>query len=413
MTDTPPKIENTPGLAWRRTATGKWEGRWRARQDLIKKGYRPRLIRLYLGEWPTPADEQYIRTRCKRLQGEMLIWGRGGIPTMTTFNGTLASLIGCYQHDRDSSFHKLRYKSRVGYSYLCERIVRDRGDEKIAEVKARHILRWHEDWAKDGRIAMAHSLMTMLRTVVSFGATFLEDAECARLSMALKQMRFENAKPRDERLTSDQVIAIRSEARAKGHRSLALAQAFQFELMLRQKDVIGEWVPISEPGTSAVTSGNDKWLRGITWNEVDQNMILRHVTSKRQKLIEVDLRNAPMVMDELRATYGENLTRADLPASGPIVVYEKTGLPYRMLAFRYLWRDMADAVGVPKSVRNMDSRAGAITEATESGADLEFIKHAATHSDIGMTQRYARAAQDKTATVMRLRAEHRNKRSTD
>jgi hypothetical protein len=33
-----------------------------------------------------------------------------------------------------------------------------------------------------------------------------------------------------------------------GWHSIALAQAIQFDCALRQKDVIGEWVPESEPG---------------------------------------------------------------------------------------------------------------------------------------------------------------------
>ena len=57
----------------------------------------------------------------------------------------------------------------------------------------------------------------------------------------------------------------------------------------------------------------------------------------------------------------------------------------------------------------MDSRAGAITEATDAGADLEHIRHAATHSDISMTQRYSRGDADKTAGVLRQRVAHRNK----
>jgi hypothetical protein len=45
-----------------------------------------------------------------------------------------------------------------------------------------------------------------------------------------------------------------------GRPSITLAQAFQFEVMLRQKDVIGEWAPGSEPGVSAVTHAGQKWL---------------------------------------------------------------------------------------------------------------------------------------------------------
>jgi site-specific recombinase XerD len=59
----------------------------------------------------------------------------------------------------------------------------------------------------------------------------------------------------------------------------------------------------------------------------------------------------------------------------------------------------------------MDSRAGAISEATDAGADLEHVRHAATHSDIAMTQRYSRGSEDKIAGVQRLRAEHRSKAS--
>lgn len=65
------------------------------------------------------------------------------------------------------------------------------------------------------------------------------------------------------------------------------------------------------------------------------------------------------------------------------------------------------ACGIPDDVKNMDSRAGAISEATDAGADLEHVRHAATHSDIGMTQKYSRGSADKVAGVQRKRTEHR------
>jgi site-specific recombinase XerD len=191
-----------------------------------------------------------------------------------------------------------------------------------------------------------------------------------------------------------------------GRPSIALAQAFQFELMLRQKDVIGEWVPIREPGISDVQADGLKWLRGIRWEEIDQNMVLRHLTSKRQKMIEVSLRNAPMVIEEM-ALLGAQ------PANGPIIVSEWDRLPWTGPEFRRWWRIVAEAAGVPKEVRNMDSRAGAISEATDAGADLEHVRHAATHSNISMTQRYSRGAEGKIENVQKLRAEHRKNRVTD
>jgi hypothetical protein len=221
----------------------------------------------------------------------------------------------------------------------------------------------------------------------------------------LSKMRFAMPQPRTERLTAEQAIAIRAKAHELGRPSIALAQAFQFELMLRQKDVIGEWVPLAEPGVTDLTADGLKWLRGIRWEEIDQNMVLRHVTSKRQKEIVVSLRNAQMVMEEIGRL-------AEVPASGPIIVSEWDKLPWTSPEFRRWWRICADAAGVPKKVRNMDSRAGGISEATDAGADLELVRHAATHSNISMTQRYSRGAEEKIATVQMKRAEHRNKPKT-
>jgi len=409
MTKLVPEIPNAPGLTWRPRKNG-WECRWQARTDLIKRGYIPKSARLFSGppeEYTDPVVIAFIQSRSTILQDEMLAWARGGIPRapVSNYDGTLTALAGSYQSDQDSPYRKLRYQSRVHYDSLLRKIVTEHGFLKISEIKARIVLRMHEGWMEGGKVAMAHALIGMLRTLAGFGATILEDEECARLSGVLSHMRFTMAKPRNERLTAEQAAAIRAEAHRRGLHSLALAQAIQFECMLRQKDVIGEWVPMTEPGLSDVTDGNSKWLRGIRWEEIDPNLVLRHVTSKRQKAVEIPLANAPMVAEEFA-----NLIR---PASGPIVVDERTGKPWQVHLFRKRWREIADACGVPKSVRNMDSRAGAISEATDAGADLEHVRHAATHSDISMTQRYSRAGAEKTANVMRIRAEHRNKKGTD
>jgi hypothetical protein len=91
---------------------------------------------------------------------------------------------------------------------------------------------------------------------------------------------------------------------AGGHRhgasarepTIALAQALQFELMLRQKDVIGEWVPIEEDGEALLVDGELKWTRGLLWERDRRNLILRHQTSKTGKPAVFDLKLAPMVM---------------------------------------------------------------------------------------------------------------------
>jgi hypothetical protein len=401
----PLRVRNAPGLIWRQRGK-KWEARWQARTDLIKRGLRIKSAKLWIGlEEPTKVEWDTIVDRCRELQQEMLVWARGGLPEVGPFDGTLRSLMRAYKTDPDSQYRKIRYNSRVHYDALMSLIETEHGDKLLSDLKGRTFSRLHEDWTAGGKIAIAHAKMGMLRVIFGFGATMLEDEDCGRLSGILSKMRFAMPKPRTERLTAAQAVAIRAKAHEMRRPSIALAQAFQFECMLRQKDVIGEWVPIREPGISDVQADGLKWLRGIRWEEVDGNMTLRHLTSKRQKMIEISLRNAPMVLEELALN-------GDHPATGPVIVSEWDRLPWTAPEFRRWWRIVAEAAGVPKTVRNMDSRAGAISEATDAGADLEHVRHAATHSNISMTQRYSRGAEDKIATVQIARLEHRNKPKT-
>jgi len=411
MTDKP-KFEDAPGLVVRPASKKTWEARWQCRTDLLERGFKPASRRLWSGLEPTELERAYVSDQANRLQGEMLIYGRGGLPEAPSpFDGTLRSLIKCYETDPDSGFRKLRYQIRKNYGHVLKRLYDNQGDELIADIKARTVLAWHKEWSGDGqRVAMAKVMVSMLRTVVGFGATFLEDAECIRLKAVLSGMRFKHPKPRTERMTAEMVIAVRKQAHTWGWYSIALAQALQFDLTLRQKDVIGEWVPLTEPGMTDITWSGQKWLHGLRWSEIDQNLIIRHVTSKTGKELEVNLHHAQMVQEELTAMQ-ERL--GSLPSSGPIVVCEGTGKPWVSAEFRRKWRWVAKAAGVPDSVRNMDTRAGAITEATEAGAPIEHVKHAATHSDIGMTQRYSRGAAEKIDNVMQIRAAHRNKPRTD
>jgi len=297
----------------------------------------------------------------------------------------LSALIAAYQTDPDSTFHKKRYAVRVGQATLMRRIGEKHGTVELSEIKGRLLRAWHKDWSGDGeKLSYGHAFIGQLRTMLGFGFTMLEDPDCERLCGVLHTLRFPMGKPRTERLTSDQADAIRREAHKRGWWSIALAQAFQFEVLLRQKDCLGEYVPLSEPGISDVIYRQEKWITGMRWSEIDENMILRHVTSKRQKVIEADLKLCPMVMEEL-----QHATRTP---DGPVILCEVAGLPWSAAEFRRKWRILADAAGIPRSVRNMDSRSGGITESFEAGVRPDAIQLTATHSDLSMTQRYHRSS---------------------
>jgi hypothetical protein len=420
---THPKITEAPGHIWRKHVKG-WECRWQCRTDLIDKGFKPKSQQLFVGEEPNETEVAFIQDTCRRLQDEMLTFGRGGLPAVTAFDGTLASLIHCYQTDPDSRYHKLRFKVRTNTDYKLRRLVEWHGSEDLGDIGGRTIITWYKKWTDDGvKLANGKAYAGQLRTLIAFGRSLLGIEDCVRLGMIMRDFKAEGRGPRRKSLTAEQADAVRYKARLHfGWYSMALGQAFQFECTLRQKDIIGEWVPLDEPGLSDVIDKSEKWIRGIAWQEIDENLILRHVTSKKQKETTVDLKLAPMVLEELRElTGGEPVVTIDkatkkvtvhrhlLPASGPIVICDTNGLPWTDCEWRRKWRKVATAAGVPKDVFNMDSRSGAITEAIAAGMPIEMVRHAATHSDVSQTAAYDRGQEKATAKVMQARVDSRNK----
>jgi len=323
----------------------------------------------------------------------------------------LSELMESYRTDPVSNFAKLEYCTRRYYVRLMAQIERAHGDVDVATIKGRTIYEWHQAWTNGGRkVSMGHALVGMLRTLANFGFFALDDEACQRLGLLLSKGRFANGKPRTVHITREQATAICNAARPRLP-MVGLAQALQFECTWRQKDVLGEWLPIGEPGLSDVCSmhpkrGPMKWLKGLRWEEIGPDFVVHHVTSKRKKLSEPDLRLALLVMAELEHMWpGCSADRSLLPASGPVIIDEYTGFPYKADDFREEWRIIATECGVPLNVQNRDARAGAISEAIAMGAQAAHVRDAATHSDVSQTMDYSRASRENTHTVQRMRME--------
>lgn len=403
-----PKIEDAPGLVWRSRKDG-WVATWQARSDLVGLGFLPQTARLWAGTELTAQEAAHIAQQCRRLQSEMLSFSRMGGFVHPKKDLTIRDLVNAYQTDKSSRFHKRRWATRKNNVGTLRNIVEKHGTVALKDIRFRDLTLWHDEWSAGGaKLAMGHHVMGLLRSMVGFGMAMLEDPECERLCTIMPKLRLETGnQPREEALSYEQAEAIIQKAHESNFHSMALAQALQFDCMFRQMDIIGQWVPMTEPLiTDVVNRKRGKWSRGIRWEEIDQNWILRHVTSKKNKKIEIDMKLAPLAKRELDLQIARLGTR---PPKGPIIVYEGSGVPWVPSEFRRKWRAMARAAGVPDEVRNMDSRAGAISEATEAGAELEHVKHAATHSNINMTERYARSKNKKIANVQRIRIAARNR----
>src|ERR1700688_2039955 len=288
----------------------------------------------------------------------------------------LCELMSTYRSDPISGFYKLEYCTRRYYDRLMDQLARTwwmdeqyecqrAGSTEISAINGRRIHMWHREWTGgDLKISMGHALVGMLRTLANFGDYALDDKDCERVANILHKMRFANGRPRTVRITREQAVAIINAARPRLP-MVGLAQAIQFDFAWRQKDCLGEWLPIDEPGLSDVHAvhkkrGPMKWLKGLRWEEIGADFVVHHVTSKRKKLSEPDLTLAPLVMAELEHLYpGCSADRSLLPATGPVIIDEYSGLPYKADDFREEWRIIATECGVPLNVQNRDARAGA------------------------------------------------------
>lgn len=283
------------------------------------------------------------------------------------FDGTFLGLVSCYRQDERSGYGKLKHKVRLNYDNSFKRLIDDVGHERVGSWSAERVKAiYDENWAAGGKIAMGRSMVTKVRLLCSYGSTVLNDDDCTRLSGILSNMRIPAApsKSDSERLTREQARAIRVTARQHfGWDSIALAQALQFELhKIRQADVIGEWVPLSEPGESDIVKGDEKWVRGLRWSDIDENMVL-HATlrnGRQEKKVEYRLSRSQMALEELNRVPVER-------RKGPLVICEVTGLPWSANEFRRKWRIVAEKAGVPASVRNGEgpSTSSADDEPTE------------------------------------------------
>lgn len=394
-----PHIPDAPGLAWRPRKNA-WAATWIA----SKKGFKPATRQIgVFDHQPNEAEAHVVRAACVRLQEEMY-----GVMPDSQDDGTVRGLIKCYQTDPDSRYHGIEYDGRRQTNSMLRRIDNLIGHRKLADISGRAIKRLYETirYPTEGRDIKptAHAAMTAFRAVLSFGVMFEIDPNCGRIKTILSEMKFEKGKARTEAMTFRQCEAIIAAAHAAGMPSIALAQALQFDLRARQRDIIGQWVPLREPGLTDITHRGRKWRRGLRWEEISAAMFLSHPASKTGKPIDRDLTLYPMIMAELDKIPADK-------RNGPVIICELTGRPWKQNNFRDHWRRIATSAGVPEEVYNMDSRAGGITETIEVTGNLEAARKEADHSDPKQTAKYSRRKQkaiDETAAkVVDFRAKNK------
>jgi integrase len=136
-------------------------------------------------------------------------------------------------------------------------------------------------------------------------------------------------------------------------------------------------------------------------------MVLRYAPSKTERTskatVAVDLTLCPMVLEEI----------ANIPIknrAGPIIVSETTRLPYDEQTYRWHWRHMANAAGLPNTLWARDIRASAVTEGRQAGASTDDAAKLVGHAKPKITAEvYDRDRLEASRRVSKARIENRPK----
>jgi hypothetical protein len=389
----------SPGLKWRRRATGPDVPGWYASEAAIKAGYPVKYADLKRHiDHPVLLIE-----RARRLQAEMLLWMSGQHQSTAEFDGTFKWLLENYQKDPESPFNTTLGESGVSlYTTYLKKLIPHIGPRRIDQCDGRDVMRWFAQWriASDGsardQLSVARVCLAIIKAAVSFGVVCRAKG-CAEFQIIMKQLEFETTKGRTQAPTADQVVAARAAAHAAGAPLRALAYAIQFETTLRAWDVIGKWIRMSDPKPSAVLHNGKKWV-GLTWTSIDNNLILAKVKpTKTEETTEVevsfDLAACPMVVAELALIPQDSRT-------GPLIVNPRTGLPYMREAWRQGWRADYKAAGIPVDIWNRDMRAGGITEGQRAKVPRPDRTLLAGHASEATTKGYERDRDSKVEDML-------------
>ncbi|ODA94962.1 hypothetical protein BFX40_20225 [Mesorhizobium sp. SEMIA 3007] len=339
------------------------------------------LIADMMAEHPdlTTADDA-IAKLCRRWTDELLadLDDRG---SKTDYDGTVGSAVMIYRTHLQSPYKALKHATRIRDYDPSLKLIRDTvGKRRIANLVGSDFRRWFEQWGTKGRARRAHGAIRKLRSVLSFGTTE-RLAGCAQAREILSLMEFATPEPRRVKMEYRHALAICAMAIRRNRPSIALTQALQWDTALRRIHIIGEWLPLEAGDAGGIVRGNTKW-RGLTVADISADQVLTvPITARNKAATEHDLGKCPLVQMVLK--------RITMPAFGPLIVSETTGLPYRENYYATDWREIATAARVPENIWSMDTRAGAISEA-EIATDLESARKMAGHTTSKTTQGYVR-----------------------
>ncbi|MCX5580272.1 hypothetical protein [Kaistia terrae] len=345
------KLElDAPGLKIHRKVGREPYVIWNAPPLALAAGFLPKSVRLH-PNWNDPSDFERIAAACRDMQQKALTWLTGGeVHATVPIPGSLGALVDLYQTANDSPLRQVKASTEATYRRWLK-LLSPFVATPLAEIDRVLLMEWFTELgtpvAADAspRDRRASSGIQILRLLFRFGAGANVDP-CVHLFELAMDREFDMKVARREPMTYELASRFIDYALSVGEARIALAQACQSELGLRQAEVIGEWTPIgnaSEVGPGDIIFQRQRWGGGLTFEMLDGQRLVRG--SDEAELIG-DLRECPLV---------ELCLLAIAERRGPFVV-RGDGRPFDRFTFSRHWRAVATAAGIPPDVWNMDSR---------------------------------------------------------
>lgn len=366
---------------------------WVAPPRFVKAGWQTRRVPLGRFDRSKPVPPE-LALRCRELTQEIVRWYDNEVPKVEP--GTWKWLIGRYQSDEFSPYQSVKANTREGYAYWLGQVEAVMGKVLVAKTTYEMLMRVQQGKEAKGRSTHhIHSWFSALRRVARYGV-LIEAPDAARVSEILSNMRIPTPAARQTFATHEHVMAIVQAADQHKLDAFAAGILIQWWFGLRAVDVRGQRL-------------DGEWADGLTWGMFsDDFSSFQKVISKTRKSLPqaytFDVSAVPGLRERLanlNASLYPRLKEPDMP----IALSKKTGKPYTESGWNQAWRRMRKIAGVPADVWMMDTRAGAITEASQlPGVSISELRNAAQHKDATTTGRYIRSRSDDLNKVVSLRA---------
>lgn len=405
-----------PGIKWR-ARKGRDQAYWIPPQKDQRKGYAPKSITL-----DPSASQEDIAARCRALWHDLETWREtlGEAPTRYT----IAWLIDRYLHDDISPYRSVQSDTQANYRQDCAAIKKAIGERRIDPVVADGIrtprilgdtvMRWHTNFGlpvpllddngkpvidSEGNAvnvasapSRARHLIVMLRGLFTY-AIMLGVPGAAEQRKVLEVLTFPTPPARTKAPTFQQVDLLVNKAIEKGYRSIAIATLAQYELIERRVHIIGRW-----------DKNTKQWKPGWLWERVTDDWWITYEQRKRGIVKrEFDLKTTQRLLGLMQETPKED-------RSGPVIICEDTGEPWRKRYYAEKFREIARAAKVPDDIWSMDMRAGGATEADAiPEVSDRALQDAGGWADPKISARYRRNKQRNAQNVVVLRQKSRMK----